>query len=64
MHPLEKTDRNQLDSKLSMFDNIIFEICDDVLNNYNIYEDLIKIQIPNLIVDVVAICIFQNRPLW
>ncbi len=59
---LGKTDRNQLDSKSSMFDNIIFEICDDVLNNYNIYEDLIKIQIPNLIVDVVAIVFFKTDP--
>jgi hypothetical protein len=59
---LGKTDRNQLDSKSSMFDNIIFEICDDVLNNYNIYEDLIKIQIPNLIVDVVAIVFFKADP--
>jgi hypothetical protein len=59
---LGKTDSNQLESKSSRFDNIIFEICDDVLNNYNIYDDFIKIQIPNLIVDVVAIVSFKIDP--
>lgn len=59
---IEKTENDRLNTKSSISDNIIFEICDDLLNNYNVYPDLIKIQIPNLIVDVVAIVFFKTDP--
>ena len=43
-------------------DNVIFEICNDMLNNYDTYEDAVKIQIPNLIVDIVTILFLKVDP--
>jgi hypothetical protein len=49
-------------SNSMMVDNVIFEICNDVLNNYDTYEDAVKIQIPNLIVDIVTILFLKVDP--
>jgi hypothetical protein len=57
-----KIEDNRSSSKLCMTDNIIFEICNDILSNYALYEDLVKIQIPNLIVDIITILFFKADP--
>jgi hypothetical protein len=57
-----KIEDNRSNSKSSMADNIIFEICNDILSNYALYEDLVKIQIPNLIVDIITILFFKADP--
>lgn len=59
---LSKTADNQLNSKSNLADNIIFEICNDVVCNYDFYDDSVKVQIPNLIVDVIAILFFKTDP--
>jgi hypothetical protein len=59
---LGKINDNQSNSKSNMADNIIFEICNDILSNYDFYDDSIKIQIPNLIADIVAILFFKSDP--
>ncbi len=61
---VDKTKSNQESPKSNsmMVDNVIFEICNDVLNNYDKYEDAIKIQIPNLIVDIVTILFLKVDP--
>src|SRR3982750_1630892 len=47
-HVDDKTKSNQEGPKPNsmMVDNVIFEICNDVLNNYDKYDDAIKIQMP------------------
>ena len=57
-----KMDDNGLNSKSSIADSIIFEICNDILSNYALYEDLVKIQMPNLIVDIITILFFKVDP--
>jgi hypothetical protein len=61
---VDKTKSNQESPKSNsmMVDNVIFEICNDMLNNYDKYEDAIKIQIPNLIVDIVTILFLKVDP--
>jgi hypothetical protein len=57
-----KMEDNRSNSKSSMADNIIFEICNDILSNYALYDDLVKIQMPNLIVDIITILFFKVDP--
>jgi hypothetical protein len=61
---LDKTKSSQESPKSNsmMVDNVIFEICNDMLNNYDTYEDTAKIQIPNLIVDIVTILFLKVDP--
>jgi hypothetical protein len=40
-----KMDDKGLNSKSSIADSIIFEICNDILSNYALYEDLVKIRL-------------------
>ncbi len=57
-----KIEDNRSNSKSSMAVNIIFGICNDILSNYALYEDMVKIQIPNLIVDIITILFFKTDP--
>jgi hypothetical protein len=59
-----ETKRNQEGPKSNsiIVDNVIFEICNDMLNNYDEYDDTVKIQIPNLLVDVVTILFLKVDP--
>jgi hypothetical protein len=61
---LDKTKSNQEGPKSNsmIVDNVIFEICNDMLNNYDKYDDTIKIQIPNLLVDIVTILFLKVDP--
>ncbi len=61
---LDKTNSSQESPKSNSMtvDNVIFEICNDLLNNYDTYEDAVKIQIPNLIVDIVTILFLKVDP--
>jgi hypothetical protein len=61
---VDKTKSNQdvPKSNLMIVDNVIFEICNDMLNNYDKYDDAIKIQIPNLLVDIVTILFLKVDP--
>jgi hypothetical protein len=45
-----------------IIDNNFFEICNDLLISYDLYDEKVKIQIPNLIVDVVAALFFKIDP--
>ena len=45
-----------------IIDNSFFEICNDLLVSYDLYDEKIKIQIPNLIVDVIAALFFKTDP--
>jgi hypothetical protein len=45
-----------------IIDNSFFEICNDLLISYDLYDEKIKIQIPNLIVDVIAALFFKTDP--
>jgi hypothetical protein len=42
--------------------NIFFEICNDLLSSYDHYDEKFIIQIPNLIVDVIAVLFFKRDP--
>ncbi|HEY6534387.1 MAG TPA: hypothetical protein VIY08_01040 [Candidatus Nitrosocosmicus sp.] len=59
---LQKTGDNYKYSELDLNDPVIFDICNDILNNYVNYDDSIKIQIPNLIVDVLSTVFFKSDP--
>ncbi|MDQ4074024.1 MAG: hypothetical protein M3162_06935 [Thermoproteota archaeon] len=55
-----KSERDiQVNSKLSLVDNIVFEICNDILLTYDSYDVKTKIQFPNLVVDILSILFFK-----
>jgi hypothetical protein len=45
---------------LSTFDNVVFEICNDFLHTYDTFDKNMKIQFPNLLVDVLCIIFFKS----
>ncbi len=53
---------DQSSVNLRLMDNTVFEICNDILHNYDSYEETIRVQIPNLIVDVLTILFFKSDP--
>ena len=53
---------NPLSTGSGIIDNSFFEICNDLLISYDLYDEKIKIQIPNLIVDVIAALFFKIDP--
>ncbi len=59
---LKKAEDNHKYSELDLNDHVIFDICNDILNNYVNYDDSIKVQIPNLIVDVLSTIFFKLDP--
>jgi len=58
----EKIKDNQSNSKSQVIDDSLFDICNDILNQYGLYEDSVRIQIPNLIVDVITGLLFKSDP--
>jgi hypothetical protein len=57
---IDKSERDiQINSKLSLVDNIVFEICNDLLLTYDSYDIQTKTQFPSLIVDVLSILFFK-----
>lgn len=58
----EKIKDNQSISKSQVIDDSLFDICNDILNQYDIYGDPVRIQIPNLIVDIITGLLFQSDP--
>jgi hypothetical protein len=59
---IEKTRNNQSVSKSQVIDNTLFDICNDILNQYDFLDGFVKIQIPNLIVDIITILLFKSDP--
>ena len=59
---IEKIKGNQSISKLQDIDISLFDICNDILNQYDFYEDSVKIQIPNLIADIITVLLFKSDP--
>ncbi len=53
---------NSASTRSGIIDNSFFEICNDLLISYDLYHEKIKIQIPNLIVDVIAALFFKTDP--
>src|SRR6476661_3439413 len=58
----EKIKDNQSISKSQVIDDSLFDICNDILNQYDIYGDPVRIQIPNLIVDIITGLLFKSDP--
>lgn len=57
--------KKQIDTKsipftLSTYDNVVFEICNDLLHNYDSFPDSVKIQFPNLLVDILSIIFLKT----
>lgn len=52
----------KLSSRSAIGDNNLFDICNDVLYSYDSFDESIKIQIPNLIVDLISILFFKSDP--
>lgn len=44
---------------LTTYDNIVFEICNDLLASYDKFSDKVKVQFPNLLVDILSIIFFK-----
>ncbi len=59
---LKKTENDYKYLELNLNDPVIFDICNDILNNYANYEELIKVQIPNLIIDVLSALFLKLDP--
>lgn len=53
---------NPASTRSGIIDNSFFEICNDLLISYDLYDKKIKIQIPSLIVDVIAALFFKTNP--
>ncbi len=51
---------NSIPFTLSTYDNVVFEICNDLLHNYDNLPDNVKIQFPNLLVDILSIIFFKT----
>jgi hypothetical protein len=45
---------------LTTYDNIVFEICNDLLSNYDKFSNTVKIQFPNLLVDILSVIFFKT----
>ncbi len=57
---LIKKQVNSIPFTLSTFDNVVFEICNDFLHTYDTFDKNMKIQFPNLLVDVLCIIFFKS----
>ncbi|HKR73645.1 MAG TPA: hypothetical protein VJR94_05995 [Candidatus Nitrosocosmicus sp.] len=57
---LIKKQTNSIPFTVSTYDNIVFEICDDLLRNYDNFSNNVKIQFPNLLVDIMSIIFFKT----
>ncbi len=57
-----KKKENKVSIRSELIDSIFFEICNDLLGSYDCFIEIIKIQIPNLIVDVIAALLFKSDP--
>ncbi len=53
---------NPVSIRSELIDGIFFEICNDLLSSYDCFMETIKIQIPNLIVDVITALLFKSDP--
>lgn len=51
---------NSIPFTLSTFDNIVFEICNDLIYSYDKLDKNVKIQFPNLLVDILSIIFFKS----
>ena len=57
---LIKKQVNSIPFTLSTFDNVVFEICNDFLHTYDTFDKNVKIQFPNLLVDIFSIIFFKS----
>jgi hypothetical protein len=57
---LIKKQVNSIPFTISTYDNVVFEICDDLLRNYDNFPNNVKIQFPNLLVDIMSIIFFKT----
>lgn len=57
---LIKKQVNSIPFTISTYDNVVFEICDDLLRNYDNFSNSVKIQFPNLLVDIMSIIFFKT----
>ena len=57
---LIKKQVNSIPFTLSTFDNVVFEICNDFLHTYDTFDKNMKIQFPNLLVDILCIIFFKS----
>ncbi|MGD9674373.1 MAG: hypothetical protein AB7U98_12950 [Candidatus Nitrosocosmicus sp.] len=57
---LIKKQTNSIPFTISTYDNIVLEICDDLLRNYDNFPNNVKIQFPNLLVDIMSIIFFKT----
>lgn len=56
---LIKKRNNTVPFTLSTYDNIVFEICNDLVVRYDKFSDNVKVQFPNLLVDILSIIFFK-----
>lgn len=57
---LIKKKNNSVPFTLSTYDNVVFEICNDLLSSYDDFSGKIKVQFPNLLVDILSIIFFKT----
>jgi hypothetical protein len=56
---IKKIENFEINSKSTIKDNNLFDICNDILYSYDSLDELVKIQIPSLIVDIISILFFK-----
>ena len=50
----------EITSKSTIEDNNLFDICSDILYSYDSFDELVKIQMPSLVVDIITILFFKS----
>lgn len=56
---LIKKRNNSVPFTLTTYDNIVFEICNDLLATYDKFSEKVKVQYPSLLVDLLSIIFFK-----
>lgn len=51
---------NSIPFTLATYDNVVFEICNDLLHNYDNFPNSVKVQFPNLLVDMLSIIFLKT----
>lgn len=56
----KQVNSNSIPFTLSTYDSVIFEICNDILYDYDNFSDSVKVQFPNLLVDILSIIFLKT----
>jgi hypothetical protein len=56
----KQVNSNSIPFTLSTYDNVVFEICNDLLHNYDNFPNNVKVQFPNLLVDMLSIIFLKT----